>query len=98
MNVLVIGNGAREHALTWKISQSPKVNRLLVAPGNAGTATIAQNFPVSASDIHALTKAAQDNKIDLVMVGPETPLTEGLVNALSEIGIPAFGRLKEPHK
>ena len=94
MNVLVIGNGAREHALAWKISQSPKVNRLLVAPGNAGTATIAQNLPVSASNIEALTKATQENKIDLVMVGPETPLTEGLVDALSEISIPAFGPTK----
>jgi phosphoribosylamine--glycine ligase len=95
MNILVIGNGAREHTLVWKISQSPRLEKLFVAPGNAGTATIARNLPVSASDIHALTKAAQENKIDLVIVGPEVPLTEGLVDTLSEIGIPAFGPSKE---
>ncbi len=94
MNILVIGNGAREHTLAWKIAQSPKLDKLFVAPGNAGTAAIAQNLPISAGDIPVLTKAAQDNKIDLVMVGPEAPLTEGLVDALNRIGIAAFGPQK----
>ena len=94
MNILIIGNGAREHTLTWKISQSPKTDKLFVAPGNAGTAAIAQNLPVSAEDVPALVKAAQENQIDLVMVGPEAPLTKGIVDALSEIGIPAFGPQK----
>jgi len=91
MNILVIGNGAREHTLAWKISQSPKTDKLFVAPGNAGTAAIAHNLPVSAEDVPALTKAAQENKIDLVMVGPEAPLTKGIVDGLWKIGIPAFG-------
>ena len=91
MNLLVVGNGAREHTLVWKLSQSPKTGNLFVAPGNAGTAVIAQNLPVSASDIPALIKSVQENKIDLVIVGPEAPLTEGLVDTLSEIGVSTFG-------
>ena len=65
MNVLIIGNGAREHTLAWKISQSPKVDNLYIAPGNAGTASIAQNLAISAGDVQGLVRAAQDNKIDL---------------------------------
>ncbi|MCP4608978.1 MAG: phosphoribosylamine--glycine ligase [Planctomycetes bacterium] len=91
MNILIIGNGAREHTLAWKISQSTKTDKLFVAPGNAGTSALAQNLPISAEDVPALIKAAQENKIDLVMVGPEVPLTKGIIDALSEIGIPAFG-------
>ena len=91
MNILVIGNGAREHTLAWKISQSPKVDRLFVAPGNAGTASIAQNLAISAGNVQGLVRAAQDNKIDLVMVGPEDPLTNGIIDSLDELGIPAFG-------
>ena len=94
MNVLVIGNGAREHTLAWKISQSPRVDKLFVAPGNAGTAAVAQNLPVSPTDIPALIKAAQKNKIDLVVVGPEAPLTLGIVDAFQDVGIPAFGPSK----
>jgi len=91
LRVLVIGNGAREHTLVWKISQSPQVEKIFAAPGNAGTASIAQNLRVSSTDIPALIKAAEDNKIDLVVVGPEAPLTKGIVDALQKIGIPAFG-------
>ncbi len=91
MNILVIGNGAREHTLAWKISQSPKLEGLFVAPGNAGTESIARNLPVSSDDIPAITKAAQENNIDLVMVGPEVPLAKGLVDALNQLGIAAFG-------
>ncbi|MBT4513232.1 MAG: phosphoribosylamine--glycine ligase [Chloroflexi bacterium] len=94
MNILIIGNGAREHTLAWKISQSTKTDKLFVAPGNAGTSALAQNLPISAEDVPALTKAAQENKIDLVMVGPEVPLTKGIVDALTEIGIPTFGPQK----
>lgn len=94
MKVLVIGNGAREHALVWKISQSPKVDGLFAAPGNAGTATIARNLSISPSDIPTLVRAAQDHKIDLVVVGPEAPLTLGLVDALQDVGIAAFGPRK----
>jgi len=95
MNILVIGNGAREHTLAWKIGQSPLLDNLFVAPGNAGTAQIARNLDISASDIGGLTRAARDNQIDLVMVGPEAPLTEGLVDALSQLDIAAFGPLKD---
>lgn len=91
MNILVIGNGAREHTLIWKLFQSPKVDRLYVAPGNAGTASIAHSLAISASDVQGLVRAAQDNKIDLVMVGPEDPLTKGIVDSLDQLGIPAFG-------
>ncbi|MFO8102269.1 MAG: phosphoribosylamine--glycine ligase [Dehalococcoidia bacterium] len=91
---MVIGNGAREHTLAWKIAQSPRLDKLFVTPGNAGTAKVAQNLPVSASDIPAITGAAQGNNIDLVMVGPEAPLTEGLVDSLNQAGIDAFGPQK----
>ncbi len=91
MNILIIGNGAREHTLAWKLSQSPKVDKLYVAPGNAGTGSIAQNLAISAGDVDGLVRAAQDNRIDLVMVGPEDPLTKGIVDSLDQLGIPAFG-------
>lgn len=94
MNVLIIGNGAREHTLAWKISQSPKVDKLFIAPGNAGTAAIAQNLQISPADIPALTRAAQESKVDIVVVGPEAPLVSGIVDAFQEIGIPAFGPSK----
>ncbi len=91
MNVLVIGNGAREHALAWKIARSPRVKNLFAAPGNAGTAKIARNLRISVEDIAALVEAAKANRIDLVMVGPEAPLTRGIVDALGKAGVPAFG-------
>ena len=94
LKVLVIGNGAREHTLVWKISQSPKVKELYTAPGNAGTARIAQNLDVSATDIKALAKVAQQKKVDLVVVGPEAPLGEGIVDHFESIGIPIFGPSK----
>ncbi len=91
MRVLVIGNGAREHTLAWKIAQSPRVDKIFIAPGNAGTAAIGENLEISATDIPSLTKVAQDNRIDLVVVGPEAPLVSGIVDALQEAGISAFG-------
>ena len=94
MKVLVVGNGAREHAITWKLAQSPKINELYTAPGNAGTARIAQNIDIPANDIKALGKAAQQKNIDLVVVGPEVPLSEGIVDHLESLGIPAFGASK----
>ncbi len=94
MNVLVVGNGAREHTLTWKIAQSPNVDNLFVAPGNAGTASIAQNLAVAAEDIPSLLDTVREHNIHLVMIGPEAPLTEGLVDELSAINIPAFGPQK----
>ncbi|MCL0072971.1 phosphoribosylamine--glycine ligase [Dehalococcoidia bacterium] len=95
MRILVVGSGAREHALAWKIRQSPGLDRLFTAPGNAGTASIAQNLPISPTDIPALIKSSQENGIDLVVVGPETPLALGIVDALQQAGIPAFGPSRE---
>lgn len=94
MKILVIGGGAREHTITWKISQSPKVKELFVAPGNAGTARIAQNLEIKDTDIKALAKISQQKGIDLVVVGPETPLAAGIVDHFESIGIPIFGPSK----
>lgn len=91
MNVLVVGNGAREHAIAWKISQGPSVGRLYVAPGNAGTHSIATNVPVGADDIAALIDFASSNAIDLTVVGPEAPLASGIVDSFTASGLPAFG-------
>src|SRR4051812_15804668 len=70
MKVLVIGNGGREHALVWKISQSPRLTSLFCAPGNAGTAELAQNVEIQVDDLNAIVAFARDAKIDLVIVGP----------------------------
>lgn len=78
MNILIVGSGGREHAMAWKIKQSPKLNRLFIAPGNAGTSQLGTNIPVGVSDFAGLKKAVIDNQIDLVLVGPEVPLCEGL--------------------
>lgn len=91
MKVLVIGNGAREHALTWKISQSPLVDKLYVTPGNAGTAGIAQNLNIAASDIVSIVNKAKKLHADLVVIGPEAPLAAGLADQLQQAGIPVFG-------
>ena len=94
MKVMVIGGGAREHALAWKITQSPKVTELYVAPGNAGTASIAHNLNIRSNDIEALAKAAQDIGIELTVVGPEAPLAAGIVDRFEHLGIPIFGPTK----
>jgi phosphoribosylamine--glycine ligase len=91
MNVLVIGSGGREHALAWKISQSPRIKRLWVAPGNAGTALEAENVPIAADDFKGLVGFAKKEKVDLVVVGPEVPLTLGIVDAMAAEKIRAFG-------
>jgi phosphoribosylamine--glycine ligase len=91
MKVLLVGSGAREHALAWKLGQSRHLTELLVAPGNAGTAAIATNLPIPASDVDGICDAAREHGIDLVVVGPEDPLARGLVDALNQLGIAAFG-------
>ena len=91
MKILVIGGGAREHTLVWKLAQSSKVNEIYAAPGNAGTAQIAQNLDIRDTDFPALIKAAQQNRVDLVVVGPETPLAAGIVNQFQAASIPIFG-------
>lgn len=78
MNILVIGNGGREHALAWKISQSPLCDRLFVAPGNTGTASVAENVAIDSSSFHRLGQFCQENNVELMVVGPEAPLVEGI--------------------
>jgi phosphoribosylamine--glycine ligase len=94
LKIMVIGGGAREHALAWKIAQSPKVKKLYVAPGNAGTASIANNLNIRPNDTEALAKAAQDIGIDLTVVGPEAPLASGIVDYFERLGLPIFGPTK----
>ena len=91
MTILVVGGGGREHALVWKLAQSPRVTRLLCAPGNAGTAALAENFPVKAADLDGIVDLARREKVDLVVVGPDDPLAAGLVDRLAAAGIRAFG-------
>jgi len=80
MNVLIIGNGGREHTLAWKIAQSPILTKLFVAPGNPGTAQIAQNLAIDINDFRQIKKVVLENKIELVVVGPEAPLVNGITN------------------
>ena len=80
MNILLLGSGGREHALAWKIAQSEKCDTLYIAPGNAGTKEVGENLPVSATDFVGIAKAVLDYRIDMVVVGPEVPLVEGIVD------------------
>jgi len=80
MNILLLGSGGREHALAWKIAQSPKLNQLFIAPGNPGTATVGTNLPVAADNFPEIKNAVLKNQIDLVVVGPEDPLVKGVVD------------------
>ena len=80
MNVLVLGSGGREHAISWKLVQSPKLSKLFVAPGNAGTSDIAENINVDVNDFEGIKEIVLNNQIDLVIVGPEDPLVNGIVD------------------
>ena len=91
MRVLLVGGGGREHALAWKISQSPLVEALFAAPGNPGIGRLAKLVPLKADDAAGLARWARENAIDFVVAGPEAPLVAGLVDRLAEAGIPAFG-------
>lgn len=93
MNILIIGNGGREHALAWKAKQSPLATNVFVAPGNAGTALEAgiENVAISATDIPALVAFAKQNEIGLTIVGPEAPLVIGVVDAFRQAGLTIFG-------
>lgn len=91
MNILVVGNGGREHALAWKLAQSPRTAKLFVAPGNGGTRQIAENLDLSAMDIEGLAAAVESHSIDLTVVGPEGPLAEGIVDRFEGLGLPVFG-------
>lgn len=91
MNVLVVGGGGREHALCWKLAQSPLKKRLFCAPGNAGTAKVADNVEIAATDIPGLRAFAKQNAIDLTVVGPEEPLCAGIADAFAEDHLTVFG-------
>ncbi len=91
----MVGGGAREHALAWKLRQSSSVDRLLMAPGNGGTAAIAENVPVAADDVDGLLLLARDRCVDLTVVGPEIPLAAGLANTFQQHGLAVFGATRE---
>jgi phosphoribosylamine--glycine ligase len=94
LKILVVGGGAREHTLVWKIVQSARVGKVFAAPGNAGTAAIAENLSLRPTDIDGLGKAAKERDVDLVVVGPEAPLASGIVDYFDSLGIHVFGPTK----
>src|SRR5476651_1421641 len=94
MNVLVVGKGGREHALVWKLAQSPKVERVYCAPGNAGTAIDGVNVPIDVNDFDYLIRFAKKEDIGLTVVGPEDPLANGIVDAFQAHGLRIFGPSK----
>ena len=94
MKVLIIGQGGREHALAWKVKKSPRVKRIYCASGNGGTARVAANVPIRSDDTKALMRFAEDEKIDLTIVGPEAPLALGVVDSFREKGLRVFGPTK----
>ena len=91
MRILVIGSGGREHALTWKLRQSPHADQIFCAPGNAGTGEIAENVATPASDLMALVRFAKENRVDLTVVGPDDPLAAGIVDLFTSEKLRAFG-------
>ena len=98
MNVLLIGSGGREHALAWKLAQSKNLDKLYIAPGNPGTAQCGENIPIDGGDTEKLLEFAKQNKVGLVVVGPEDPLAAGVVDAFEAAGIKAFGPSAEAAK
>jgi phosphoribosylamine--glycine ligase len=91
MKILVIGGGGREHALAWKIAQSPLVTKIYCAPGNPGTSTLAENIPIAVDQLDKLLAFAYENRIDLTVVGPEQPLSLGIVDLFESHGLKVFG-------
>ena len=95
MNILIIGGGGREHALVWKLAQSPKTKKIFCAPGNAGISKQAECVDIAATDVPKLLQFAKENKIDLTVVGPESALAAGIVDAFKKELLPIFGPAKE---
>ncbi len=95
MKILVVGGGAREHTIVWKLAQSPHTTQLFAAPGNAGTALIARNLDIKDTDINSLAGAVKREGIELVVVGPETPLAAGVVDHFQSLGVPVFGPTRQ---
>ena len=104
MKILVIGSGGREHALAWKLGQSPHAGRIFCAPGNAGTSQIAENVPIPARDLQGLVGFAKQNRVDLTVVGPDDPLAAGIIDLFAAEKLRAFGpdksaaRIESSHK
>jgi phosphoribosylamine---glycine ligase len=95
MRVLVVGGGGREHAICWRLSHAPSVDRIYAAPGNAGTAEIATNVPVAVDDVASVVDLAERESVDITVVGPEGPLVGGLADELEARGMPVFGPTRE---
>jgi phosphoribosylamine---glycine ligase len=91
VKILVVGGGGREHALVWKLRQSPGVSRIVCAPGNAGTLELGENVPIAASDLPALARFARESRIELTVVGPDDPLAAGIVDLFEREGLRIFG-------
>ena len=91
MKVLIVGSGGREHALAWKIAQNPAVEQIFCAPGNAGLKKLAECVDISATDVQKLAEFAEENSIDLTVVGPEASLVEGIVDEFEKKGLRIFG-------
>lgn len=95
MNILILGSGGREHAIAWKLNQSPRLKQLFIAPGNAGTADVGKNIPIGVNDFEGIKNIVLSNKVDMVIVGPEDPLVNGIhdffLNDLELKGIPVIG-------
>jgi phosphoribosylamine---glycine ligase len=94
MKILVVGSGGREHALTWKLKQSHRADRIFCAPGNAGTAEVGENIAIPATDLPALVRFAKENQIGLTVIGPDDPLAAGIADLFVTEGLPIFGPSK----
>ena len=90
MKLLLLGSGGREHALAWKIAQSPKIEKLYIAPGNAGTREVGENVAIKADDFDAIKQFTLDNDIQMVVVGPEDPLVKGIYDYFRNDGYPKY--------
>src|SRR5690554_8172244 len=91
MRILIVGSGGREHALAWKIAQSPRVEKIFVTPGNDGLAEVAEPVTIKAGGIEDLADWAEKNRIDFTVVGPEVPLALGIADVFARRGLPLFG-------
>src|SRR6056297_4245566 len=98
MNILILGAGGREHALAWKLKQSTKLHKLYVAPGNAGTAQIANNIPIDVNDFEGIKQFVLNNQVGMVVIGPEDPLVNGIHDYFLKdeelVGVPVIGPQK----
>ena len=91
MKILIIGSGGREHTIAWKLSQSPLVEKIFIAPGNAGTALVGENVNIEVNEFEKLAEFAKKEKISLTIIGPEDPLVKGIINFFEEKNLNIFG-------